>query len=129
MVALKLQIAGILLACSMFSAQFIMQMNMGLTAVFLLDLMFCFLFSTFFFCQWFEDMAWVAFSIFNVLWATLFIIHWKRTSASLTYRWGTMDKKDDLLKDPRPLYKVFCLFILVAFECQCLTSLLIRKPM
>ncbi|XP_076443628.1 anoctamin-8-like isoform X2 [Babylonia areolata] len=55
--------------------------------------------------QWWEDVNWVMFSIVNVLWATLYIINWKRTGATLAYRWGTLDKKDDLLKDPRPLFK------------------------
>ena len=48
----------------------------------------------------------MVYSIFNVFWATLYIINWKRTGASLAYRWGTLDKKDELLKDPRPLFKV-----------------------
>ncbi|KAK7496840.1 hypothetical protein BaRGS_00011820 [Batillaria attramentaria] len=55
--------------------------------------------------QFCEDVSWVVFSVFNVFWATLYLIHWKRTSATFAYRWGTLDKKDDLLKDPRPLYK------------------------
>lgn len=55
--------------------------------------------------QCLEDICWVVFSIFNVLWGTLYLKHWKRTSARLAYSWGTFDKKDDLIKDPRPLYK------------------------
>lgn len=55
--------------------------------------------------QWLEDVSWVLFSVFNVLWATFFLISWKRTTSTYSYLWGTLEKKDELIKDPRPLYK------------------------
>ncbi|KAK7116537.1 anoctamin-8-like [Littorina saxatilis] len=55
--------------------------------------------------QWWDDVSWVMFSVFNVFWATLYILSWKRTGALFAYCWGTLDRKDDLLKDSRPLYK------------------------
>ncbi|ESO88117.1 hypothetical protein LOTGIDRAFT_126614, partial [Lottia gigantea] len=55
--------------------------------------------------QGFDDFSFVLFAVVNVMWATLFLEHWKRTSAELAYKWGTLDKKDELLEDPRPLFK------------------------
>ncbi|XP_046581534.1 anoctamin-8-like [Haliotis rubra] len=52
-----------------------------------------------------EDICFVTYALFNVIWATLYLEHWKRTSSELAYKWGTLEKKDELIKDPRPLYK------------------------
>ncbi|CAH1797955.1 unnamed protein product [Owenia fusiformis] len=52
-----------------------------------------------------DDMIFVGFALFNALWATLYLEHWKRRSSVLAYKWGTLDKEDDLLKEPRPLFK------------------------
>lgn len=49
------------------------------------------------------------FNIFNIVWATLFLEAWKRKSAELAYKWGTMDMPSDALKEPRPLFRVCCL--------------------
>lgn len=46
------------------------------------------------------------FALFNAIWATLYLEHWKRRSSKLAYEWGTLDKKDELLEDPRPLFTV-----------------------
>ncbi|XP_046621598.1 anoctamin-8 isoform X5 [Neodiprion virginianus] len=51
-----------------------------------------------------EDVAYVLFSIFNVVWATVYLETWKRRGAELAYRWGTLDQRDDLLVEPRPLF-------------------------
>ncbi|KAJ8678448.1 hypothetical protein QAD02_014235, partial [Eretmocerus hayati] len=51
-----------------------------------------------------EDVAYVLFSIFNVIWATGYLETWKRRGAELAYRWGTLDQRDDLLVEPRPLF-------------------------
>ncbi|XP_014238165.1 anoctamin-8 isoform X3 [Trichogramma pretiosum] len=51
-----------------------------------------------------EDVAYVLFSIFNVIWATVYLETWKRRGAELAYRWGTLDQRDDLLVEPRPLF-------------------------
>lgn len=51
-------------------------------------------------------MAYVLFSIFNVIWATVYLETWKRRGAELAYRWGTLDQRDDLLIEPRPLFTV-----------------------
>ncbi|KAH9494530.1 hypothetical protein Btru_042364 [Bulinus truncatus] len=52
-----------------------------------------------------EDLCHVGFALFNVIWATLYLKFWKRASTVYCYRWGTLEKKDDMLKDPRPLFK------------------------
>ncbi|XP_021368430.1 anoctamin-8-like isoform X1 [Mizuhopecten yessoensis] len=51
-----------------------------------------------------DDQWFVAFALFNAFWATLYLEHWKRRSSELAYEWGTLDKKDELLDDPRPLF-------------------------
>ncbi|XP_052821774.1 anoctamin-8 isoform X3 [Octopus bimaculoides] len=53
----------------------------------------------------FDDWCFVGFALFNVLWATLYLEHWKRRSAELAYKWGTLDKNDEVVIDPRPFYK------------------------
>uniref|UniRef100_UPI00358F8113 anoctamin-8 n=1 Tax=Myxine glutinosa TaxID=7769 RepID=UPI00358F8113 len=52
-----------------------------------------------------QDIGCVAFSLFNVIWATLFLEGWKRHGAEMSYRWGTLDAPPDELKDPRPQFK------------------------
>ncbi|XP_012276230.1 anoctamin-8 isoform X2 [Orussus abietinus] len=52
-----------------------------------------------------EDVAYVLFSVFNVIWATVYLETWKRRGAELAYRWGTLDQRDDLLLEPRPLFR------------------------
>ncbi|XP_005096900.1 anoctamin-8 [Aplysia californica] len=54
--------------------------------------------------QFAEDLCFVGFALFNVVWATLYIKFWKRASTEYCYRWGTLEKKDEMLKDPRPLF-------------------------
>jgi anoctamin-8 len=53
-----------------------------------------------------EDAGFVLFSFFNVLWACIYVEAWKRYSAELAYRWGTLDQRDELLVEPRPLFTV-----------------------
>ena len=53
-----------------------------------------------------EDIGFVLFSVFNVIWATLYLESWKRRSAELSYEWGTIDNRDEMLSEPRPLYEV-----------------------
>lgn len=59
-----------------------------------------------------EDVAYVLFSIFNVIWATAYLETWKRKGAELAYKWGTLDQRDDLLVEPRPLFVVSTVFFL-----------------
>lgn len=54
--------------------------------------------------HWLDDFCFVTFALFNVLWASLYTENWRRKSAELAYQWGTLDKSDELLQDPRPLY-------------------------
>ncbi|CAG5119252.1 unnamed protein product [Candidula unifasciata] len=54
--------------------------------------------------QWCEDLCYVGFAVFNTVWATLYLKFWKRSSTEFCYRWGTLEQKDDMLKDPRPLF-------------------------
>ncbi|KAK9876156.1 hypothetical protein WA026_011272 [Henosepilachna vigintioctopunctata] len=55
--------------------------------------------------QTMEDVGYVLFSVFNVVWVTTYLQAWKRYSAELAFRWGTLDQRDDLLADPRPLFR------------------------
>ncbi|CAH0403409.1 unnamed protein product [Chilo suppressalis] len=52
-----------------------------------------------------KDIAYVLFSLFNVLWACVYLETWKRYSNVLAYKWGTLDQRDDLLVEPRPLFQ------------------------
>ncbi|XP_045519349.1 anoctamin-8-like isoform X2 [Pieris brassicae] len=52
-----------------------------------------------------KDIAHVLFSLFNVLWACVYLETWKRYSNVLAYKWGTLDQRDDLLLEPRPLFQ------------------------
>lgn len=56
--------------------------------------------------EFLEDIGFVMFAFFNVIWATLYLESWKRHSAELSYRWGTIDQRPELLAEPRPLFKV-----------------------
>jgi anoctamin-8 len=56
--------------------------------------------------QTLEDVGYVFFSVFNVVWVTTYLQAWKRYSAELAFRWGTLDQRDDLLAEPRPLFRV-----------------------
>ncbi|CAH1392682.1 unnamed protein product [Nezara viridula] len=51
-----------------------------------------------------EDVGFVLFSFFNVLWFSIYLEAWKRYCAELAYRWGTLDQRDELLVEPRPLF-------------------------
>ncbi|RUS79435.1 hypothetical protein EGW08_012812, partial [Elysia chlorotica] len=55
--------------------------------------------------QFIDDLFFVGFGLFNSVWSTLYLKFWSRTSTSYCYKWGTLQKKDELLKDPRPLFK------------------------
>ncbi|KAK3731462.1 hypothetical protein QZH41_013659, partial [Actinostola sp. cb2023] len=52
-----------------------------------------------------RDWCMLAVNIFNIVWATLFLEAWKRKSAELAYKWGTLDMPSEALKDPRPLFR------------------------
>ncbi|XP_053620466.1 anoctamin-8-like isoform X2 [Plodia interpunctella] len=52
-----------------------------------------------------KDIAYVIFSLFNVLWACVYLETWKRYSNVLAYKWGTLDQRDELLIEPRPLFQ------------------------
>ncbi len=43
----------------------------------------------------------------------LYLEHWKRHSAELAFRWGTLDVKDELLVEPRPLYHVSHAWVII----------------
>lgn len=53
-----------------------------------------------------QDVGYVLFSIFNVVWVTTYLQAWKRYSAELAFRWGTLDQRADLLVEPRPLFTI-----------------------
>jgi len=52
-----------------------------------------------------SDILFVSFAMINVVWSTLYLEHWKRSSAEYAYHWGTLDTEDELLTEPRPLYR------------------------
>lgn len=53
-----------------------------------------------------EDVGFVLFAFFNVLWFSVYLEAWKRYCAELAYKWGTLDQRDELLQEPRPLFSV-----------------------
>ena len=61
---------------------------------------------SFVFVQYVEDIIFVAFALINIVWSTLYLESWKRRSAEFAYKWGTLDKEDELLVEPRPLFTV-----------------------
>uniref|UniRef100_UPI00398F60C3 anoctamin-8-like n=1 Tax=Pristiophorus japonicus TaxID=55135 RepID=UPI00398F60C3 len=52
-----------------------------------------------------RDVICVVFALFNVVWTTLFLESWKRQSAELAYRWGTLDRPAELIEEPRTQYR------------------------
>lgn len=52
------------------------------------------------------DIGHVLFSLFNVVWASLYLEAWRRYSVELAFRWGTLSTPPELLEPPRALYKV-----------------------
>lgn len=54
--------------------------------------------------QSFADIGFVLFSFFNVIWFSIYLEAWKRYCAELAYKWGTLDQRDELLVEPRPLF-------------------------
>ncbi|CAG9798588.1 unnamed protein product [Chironomus riparius] len=52
-----------------------------------------------------QDIGHVLFSLFNVVWASLYLEAWRRYSVELAFRWGTLSTPPELLEPPRPLYK------------------------
>jgi anoctamin-8 len=56
--------------------------------------------------EFLEDLGFVLFAFFNVIWSTLYLESWKRRSAEMAYRSGTADQRPELLAEPRPLFKV-----------------------
>lgn len=53
-----------------------------------------------------QDIGHVIFSLFNVVWASLYLEAWRRYSVQLAFQWGTLSTPPELLEPPRPLYKV-----------------------
>ncbi|KAM4579753.1 anoctamin-10 [Odontesthes bonariensis] len=50
--------------------------------------------------DWEDYDKYVVFAVFNVIWCTLILELWKRCSASLAYRWGTLSRKK-AFEEPR----------------------------
>ena len=53
-----------------------------------------------------EDVAFVVLALLNVVWGSMWLEAWKRRSAELAYRWGTLDTQAELLNEPRPMFTV-----------------------
>ncbi|XP_032903105.1 anoctamin-8 [Amblyraja radiata] len=52
-----------------------------------------------------RDVICVIFALFNIVWTTLFLEGWKRQSAELAYRWGTLDRPAELIEEPRSQFR------------------------
>ncbi|KAM6909730.1 anoctamin-10 [Xenentodon cancila] len=50
--------------------------------------------------DWEDYDKYVVFAVFNVIWCTLILELWKRWSASLAYKWGTLSRKK-VFEEPR----------------------------
>ena len=61
--------------------------------------------------EFLDDLGFVLFSFFNVVWATLYLESWKRRQAELSHQWGTIDTKGALLSEPRVQYQVQILYL------------------
>ena len=66
--------------------------------------------------EFLDDLGFVLFSFFNVVWATLYLESWKRRQAELSYQWGTIDTKGALLSEPRVQYQVQILYIFIVSD-------------
>ncbi|XP_027872730.1 anoctamin-10 isoform X3 [Xiphophorus couchianus] len=51
--------------------------------------------------DWEDYDKYVAFAVFNVVWCTIILELWKRSSATLAYHWGTLCRKK-AFEEPRP---------------------------
>ncbi|XP_060905580.1 anoctamin-10 isoform X2 [Labrus mixtus] len=51
--------------------------------------------------DWEDYDKYVIFAAFNLVWCTVILEFWKRCSASLAYRWGTLSRKK-AFEEPRP---------------------------
>ncbi|CAH8558225.1 unnamed protein product [Heterobilharzia americana] len=43
--------------------------------------------------------------VLNLIWTSLYLEHWKRTSSFLAYHWSSWETPIPLLEEPRPLFK------------------------
>ncbi|CAF0734556.1 unnamed protein product [Adineta steineri] len=50
-----------------------------------------------------DDQLFVINTFLNIIWATGFLIFWRRRQAELAYKWNTLDM--ELVEDTRPTYK------------------------
>ncbi|CAF3695124.1 unnamed protein product [Adineta steineri] len=50
-----------------------------------------------------DDQLFVVNTFLNIIWATGFLIFWRRRQAELAYKWNTLDM--ELVEDTRPTYK------------------------
>jgi anoctamin-8 len=59
----------------------------------------------FFIKKYWDSIYFLILSGFNLVWSICFTDLWKQKSAEYSYKWGTHDLKQDLLQDPRPMFK------------------------
>ena len=52
-----------------------------------------------------ESIFFVILCVFNLIWSIFFNDLWKQKCAEYSYKWGSLDMKDHLLQDPRPMFK------------------------
>ena len=51
---------------------------------------------------WNDELSVVLFCVFNLVWATIFLEAWKRKTAELAYRWGTINMEH--IEEPRAAF-------------------------
>ena len=56
--------------------------------------------------KYYEGLYAVLFSVFNVIWSTIFLELWKRRCSTLAYSWGTLDMKMCKDLEINPEFKV-----------------------
>jgi len=50
----------------------------------------------------YHELSIILFCVFNLVWATIFLESWKRKTAELAYRWGTIDTEQ--FEEPRAAF-------------------------
>ncbi|XP_028670428.2 anoctamin-10-like [Erpetoichthys calabaricus] len=54
-------------------------------------------------CAWEDYDKYVIFATLNLVWSTVFLEVWKRYSATLAYKWGTISRQQEF-EEPRPAF-------------------------
>jgi len=58
--------------------------------------------TNFYVSEEYHELSIILFCVFNLVWATIFLESWKRKTAELAYRWGTIDTEQ--FEEPRAAF-------------------------